>query len=472
MADPVQTAQANALEIPVTVQGSQIVAGTDRRELFTETTKTTLTLEKGAVVKLNARVAPGQSLFLRNELSGREILCRVLEAPAEDKSGYTDLEFTTHDPEFWTIRERPGHASEQESDAESEGAAESESAPSAEFGAPTSVPASEAESTASTQGAPEHPAESNAAAAPVLMDTHEPAPAAPAGVGEVDDQKDAERLAGILAKAAKRIAQRAAKAANEAQEDASAATAQPETLSARQKAFSTLAFRLHAIRELTVRNNKIMLSVVGAIVLSAAVAVGWDVRNMIAPPVPSMQVGPILKKPQAKPGAAATVASNPGKPAKQAVPATAAAPRIAAPSVAQVPAVRMEKNPSAEATSLEVVRPGDEAGGGEIDRETKPSPREKHEPGPAAPVIVPAKIVSQFQPPLPPWAKDVDVYGVVTLDAEIDEKGNLGRMKLVSGPRVLESAAEAAVGLWIFQPAMENGKPTTTHMELTVEFQR
>ena len=42
----------------------------------------------------------------------------------------------------------------------------------------------------------------------------------------------------------------------------------------------------------------------------------------------------------------------------------------------------------------------------------------------------------------------------------------------MSGPRLLERAAEQAVQLWIFEPAQLGGKPTATHMILTVEFQR
>ena len=112
MANPVRS-EATALEIPVTIQGSKIVEGTDQRELFTENTKTTLIFANGAVVKLNAKVQAGQCVFLRNDQSEREILCKVLESRQAGQSGYTDLEFTSYDPNFWDVRaEQPAPATE------------------------------------------------------------------------------------------------------------------------------------------------------------------------------------------------------------------------------------------------------------------------------------------------------------------------------------------------------------------------
>jgi TonB family protein len=88
------------------------------------------------------------------------------------------------------------------------------------------------------------------------------------------------------------------------------------------------------------------------------------------------------------------------------------------------------------------------------------------------PEIVPPRIVSQSQPSIPLWAKDLDVDGVVELDASIDEKGNVTETKVLSGPRVLQHAAQDAVALWIFAPGLSEGKPTATHLVLTVQFQR
>lgn len=87
-------------------------------------------------------------------------------------------------------------------------------------------------------------------------------------------------------------------------------------------------------------------------------------------------------------------------------------------------------------------------------------------------VTIPAKIVSQSMPSIPPWAKGLDMDAVVQLDALIDEKGNVAQTKPLSGPRVLQGVAARAVTLWIFEPALSDGKPTAAHMVLTVQFQR
>jgi hypothetical protein len=85
---------------------------------------------------------------------------------------------------------------------------------------------------------------------------------------------------------------------------------------------------------------------------------------------------------------------------------------------------------------------------------------------------VPAKIVSQEPPSIPAWATGLDSDEVVKLDALIDEKGNVVETKIISGPRVLQGEAERAVALWVFEPALSDGKPIATRMVLTVQFQK
>jgi len=510
MADSARIAQVTAREIPVTIQGSRIVEGTDRRELFTETVKTTLTFDSGAAVNLKARVAVGQSLFLRNELSGREILCRVIEVPAPGQPGPTDLEFTIHDPEFWSVQGEPQDKRARDEQAESEQpsgekAIDAQEKPVAREATPVVMESAatppKVESARESELLPSgayvpvaSPEMSATPSAPSLASSEQAEmptqPAVPAVAAEVDDAKDAEQLAGIVARYAQAIAKRASdkSAANEAQQQLASDTAQPqaETITRKQKAFSTLAFRLHGIRELTVRKNPIALGIVAFIVIGAALGVSWDVTCMLYPAGSRPWAALVRTKPPVVPAPHAAGPSKAGPAGKAEAASARVTPKIQPPSVAQVPAARIAKNPAATTEKISAARaakaiddstaavafrvePGRSALRSEQPLTGQGKPR-KSELG--APQTIPARIVSQYQPSLPEWAKDLDLNGVVTLDAVIDEKGNLKATKLVSGPRVLESAAEGAVGLWIFQPAMSGGKPTTTHMTLTVEFQR
>src|SRR5277367_4414671 len=101
MADSAGHDNADVREVPVTIQGAKHVEGSEQRQIFTETTKTTIVFRNGAVVSVSSKVTQRQSAFLRNEQTGPEILCKVLEWRQVAESGYVDLEFTTRDPHFW-----------------------------------------------------------------------------------------------------------------------------------------------------------------------------------------------------------------------------------------------------------------------------------------------------------------------------------------------------------------------------------
>src|SRR6202521_3221454 len=72
--------QPVALEVAVTVNGARTIAGSDKREPFSESTKTVLIFGHGAVVRLTSSVAPGQLLFLTNEKTKKEVVCQVVKS--------------------------------------------------------------------------------------------------------------------------------------------------------------------------------------------------------------------------------------------------------------------------------------------------------------------------------------------------------------------------------------------------------
>jgi TonB family protein len=98
-------AQAAAAEIAVMVNGARTVAGTNKREPFSENTSTVLVFPKGAVIRLSSAVAAGQLLFLTNEKTKKEVVCQVVKAKSEGSaSGYVELQFTEPAVGFWGMR--------------------------------------------------------------------------------------------------------------------------------------------------------------------------------------------------------------------------------------------------------------------------------------------------------------------------------------------------------------------------------
>src|SRR5262249_20139375 len=96
--------QPVAMEIPVTVNGASTVAGSDKRQPFSETTQTVLVFGSGAVIRLAAAVGPGQLLFVTNEKSKQEVVCQVVKTKQNGNgAGYVELKFTEATTDFWGI---------------------------------------------------------------------------------------------------------------------------------------------------------------------------------------------------------------------------------------------------------------------------------------------------------------------------------------------------------------------------------
>ena len=103
--EPPVKAQPVALEIPITVNGARTVEGSDKREPFSESTKTVMVFGSGAVIRLTSAMAPGQLLFLTNEHTKKEVVCQVVKSKNyRNASGYVELEFTEPAVGFWGMR--------------------------------------------------------------------------------------------------------------------------------------------------------------------------------------------------------------------------------------------------------------------------------------------------------------------------------------------------------------------------------
>lgn len=98
-----------------------------------------------------------------------------------------------------------------------------------------------------------------------------------------------------------------------------------------------------------------------------------------------------------------------------------------------------------------------------------------HNTQPAAPVpiggdVKPAKLLKSVQPIYPQMAKTQHVSGNVQIDALIDADGNVSAMKVLSGPALLRDAALQSLKQWKYQPAELDGKPTSMHLTVMLQF--
>jgi len=98
-------AQPVALEIPITVNGVRTAEGGDKREPFSESTKTVMVFGSGAVIRMTSAMTPGQLLFLTNDRTKKEVVCQVVKSKNyRNVSGYVELEFTEPAVGFWGMR--------------------------------------------------------------------------------------------------------------------------------------------------------------------------------------------------------------------------------------------------------------------------------------------------------------------------------------------------------------------------------
>jgi protein TonB len=97
-------------------------------------------------------------------------------------------------------------------------------------------------------------------------------------------------------------------------------------------------------------------------------------------------------------------------------------------------------------------------------------------PKPAQTVVKPGgaikepKRISGLPPEYPHIAREVRKEGMVILEAVIDERGEVGRIKVLRSEPLLDQAAITAVQQWRYTPTLLNGVPVSVLMTITVNF--
>ena len=80
------------------------------------------------------------------------------------------------------------------------------------------------------------------------------------------------------------------------------------------------------------------------------------------------------------------------------------------------------------------------------------------------------KKISDVRPVYPAFAQAAKVEGMVILEAVINERGVVERLKVLRSVPLLDAAAIEAVRKWRYTPTLLNGTPVSVLMTITVNF--
>ena len=100
----------------------------------------------------------------------------------------------------------------------------------------------------------------------------------------------------------------------------------------------------------------------------------------------------------------------------------------------------------------------------------QPAPPPAPAPPPPVKTVTDPKLISTTRPVYPLTARQSNIEGSVTVVIYIDPTGKVFSARALSGPVMLRAAAEEAVKQWKYSPALEDGKPTQSHVVVKVEF--
>jgi len=80
------------------------------------------------------------------------------------------------------------------------------------------------------------------------------------------------------------------------------------------------------------------------------------------------------------------------------------------------------------------------------------------------------KKISDVRPVYPAIAQAAKVEGMVILEAVINERGTVERVRVLRSVPLLDAAAVEAVRNWRYTPTLLNGTPVSVLMTITLHF--
>ncbi len=520
--EDVSRPQPVCIEVPVKVQGVRPAADPDKREPFTESTRTVIVFANGAVVRSGTAVNPGQLIFLTNEHTKKEVVCQVVKSKAyQHVAGYLELEFTEPNPGFWGIH-FPGDRSESQSSREVPGASQSSPKPQPfpsppPQGLPAAPPRPNAAPPLASAG-PESPAVHTAPLRKEPARAEEkPSPVAPLSAHpELIRPASAPRASvsePLVFSGTKKTVAPAASVA-EPHGDEYAAPSFGDRLLFEDEAETQSA-------EAKPRRLPAGTLIAAGLVLAIAGG-GWywwrSSRHLSAanlsprpenaaalatePPATSTEAPPVVSSPAPDGSKGVEAFTHPSAPAPmQTQPVNASLPSreesrpVEKPAESRGSAAKADKKPALSGFRLSAPSathrtlaprnpdpvPGVDAGlavpgaaspeemSGLVGSASLQPAAPKPDP-PAGGELKPAHLVSSTPPVYPPLARSQRVEGDVTVDALIDATGRVTTIKVISGPVLLQQSAVTAVRQWKYEPAALNGNVVPMHLTVTVKF--
>jgi protein TonB len=84
--------------------------------------------------------------------------------------------------------------------------------------------------------------------------------------------------------------------------------------------------------------------------------------------------------------------------------------------------------------------------------------------------MVPAQLIRRVEPLYPEEARRLNISGSVTVKATITNSGTVSNVLWVKGNDVFRHSAVTAVRQWRYEPAILNGQPVESEVEIVLLF--